>query len=74
MTVKILTRSHVPTTELLQAWLQHLRDFDTANPGCHFEIGIEVPDVPTEKAIEWLQVNPVFDFTAVYKPPKRDKP
>lgn len=34
--VKIFTVAHVPPA-LEQAWLQHLRDFDTAHAGCHFE-------------------------------------
>jgi hypothetical protein len=37
MTVKIFTVAHLPP-ELRQVWLQHLRDFDTAHPGCHFEV------------------------------------
>jgi hypothetical protein len=74
-TTTILTRSHLPSTKLLQEFLQHVRDFDTANPGCHFEIAIEVEDVPTDKAVEWLKLNPVLDLQVVYKAAaKREKP
>ena len=70
-TTKIFTISHIPI-ELEQAWLQHLRDFDVAHPGCHFEVAIEgPPDVPLEKAIEMLQINPGLSFQAIYE---RKKP
>jgi hypothetical protein len=70
MTVKIFTISHVPE-ELLQAWLQHLRDFDTAHPGCHFEVAIDAPDMPIEGIVELLKINPALDFQAVFE---RKKP
>lgn len=34
------TKTDVPT-ELAAAWLAHLRDFDNAHPGCHFEVVTE---------------------------------
>jgi hypothetical protein len=43
MNVKIFTCAHVPPS-LEQKWLQHLRDFDAANPGCHFEVGVDGPE------------------------------
>jgi len=36
----IHTKAHVPA-ELAAAWLAHLRDFDNAHPGCHFEVVTE---------------------------------
>lgn len=47
MTIKIVTVAHVPP-ELEKQWLQHLRDFDIANPGCHFEVMV---DAAAEKTI-----------------------
>ena len=35
--MKIFTVAEIPD-ELAQDWLQHLRDFDTAHPGCHFQV------------------------------------
>lgn len=61
MTVKVFTVAHVPA-ELAQAWLQHLRDFDTAHRGCHFEVMADAPTVPLRQAVEMLQVNPGLTF------------
>ena len=41
--VKICTIAHV-LPQFAQAWMQHLRDFDTAHPGCHFEVLADAPD------------------------------
>jgi hypothetical protein len=57
MMVKIVTQADVPV-ELLNDWLQHLRDFDTAHPGCHFECAIDALDMPMDEAIEMLKVDP----------------
>jgi len=66
MTTKIFTIAHVPE-ELQQAWLQHLRDFDTANPGCHFEVGIDAPpDMPLENMVQKLIVDPDLTFTKIF--------
>jgi hypothetical protein len=61
---KIFTIASVPD-ELLHDWLQHLRDFDVAHPGCHFEVAADTPDMPLSKVIELLQVNPGLDFQAM---------
>ena len=66
--MKIFTVAHVPT-ELQKAWLQHLRDFDTAHPGCHFEVMADAPDMPMSEIIETLQLNPGLDFQAIFKRP-----
>ena len=68
MTVtKIFTVAHVPT-ELEQAWLQHLRDFDVAHPGCHFEVALEPPpDVPIADMVEMLRINPSLTFTKIFE-------
>jgi hypothetical protein len=63
---KIFTIAHVPP-ELEQAWLQHLRDFDVANPGCHFEVGIEAPEATLQEAIERLRVEPGLTFTEIFE-------
>jgi hypothetical protein len=66
MTVKIFTIADVPE-ELSQAWLQHLRDFDVAHPGCHFQVAADAPDMPMAKIIEMLQLNPGLDFMAIFE-------
>jgi hypothetical protein len=64
--MKIFTIAHV-TDGLENAWLQHLRDFDTAHPGCHFQVFADAPDVSTEAMVEMLLVNPDLTFTKVFK-------
>jgi hypothetical protein len=65
--MKIFTVAHVPE-DLQQAWLQHLRDFDTAHPGCHFEIGIDgTPDASIAEMIEWMRVDPPLTFTQIFE-------
>lgn len=63
--IKIFTTAHVPP-ELGKAWLQHLRDFDVAHPGCHFEVGIDAPHLPLEVVVEFIRLNPGLDFETVY--------
>lgn len=47
--------------ELLGPFLQHVRDFDVANPGCHFEIFATAPDLPTEEVRRILErIDPPF--------------
>ena len=56
----ITTRAHVPD-ELGGAWLQHLRDFDTAHPGCHFEVVADAPEMSTGEIIKTLKdISPKF--------------
>lgn len=63
---KIFTIAHLPRG-LEREWLQHLRDFDTAHPGCHFEVAVDTPDIPLSQAIELLQLNPSLDFAAIFE-------
>jgi hypothetical protein len=53
--------------ELLHAWLQHVRTFDANNPGCHFEMGMDGPDVPYKEMVEMLRVNPELKFQHFFK-------
>ena len=58
---KITTVSHVPD-ELVEAWLQHLRDFDAAHDGCHFEVKATT-ELSTEDMMKAVgSVSPEFDF------------
>lgn len=72
--ITIFTRAHMPD-ELQQQWLQHLRDFDTAHPGCHFEVGVDGgPDTPFHDMIRLLQVEPGLTFTKLFARTKWSKP
>jgi hypothetical protein len=66
MTVKVFTVAHVPA-DLRQAWLQHLRDFDAAHPGCHFEVAIDAPDASLAQMVDQLRVNPALTFTQIFE-------
>lgn len=57
MRIKLFTIAHVPP-ELANAWLQHMRDFDTANPGCHFEVGADCPDMTVAEVLQIMRINP----------------
>lgn len=65
MTTKIFTVAHVPH-HLQQAWLQHLRDFDAAHPGCHFEVGIDGPEETIADMIKLLTIEPGLTFTRIF--------
>jgi hypothetical protein len=66
MTVKVFTIAHVPD-ELQHAWLQHLRDFDTAHPGCHFEVAIDAPDMSLAKMLKAIQITPGLTFQQIWE-------
>lgn len=65
-TIKLFTVASVPE-DLGNAWLQHLRDFDTAHSGCHFEVMVEGPDRPLPEIVEMLTVNPALKFHNFFK-------
>lgn len=73
MTIKVFTVAHIPV-ELEQPWLQHLRDFDTAHPGCHFEVGIDGPEESITEMIERIRVTPKLNFTKIFSRTKWTKP
>jgi len=51
--------------ELGSAWLQHLRDFDVAHPGCHFSIVAEAPEMTMSEIVDMLRVRPEFKFVTI---------
>lgn len=63
---KIFIRAHLPP-ELQQKWLQHVRDFDVANPGCHFEVMMDTPETSLQDAIDKLQVEPALTFSKIFE-------
>jgi hypothetical protein len=70
MTTKTFIIAHVPAG-LEQAFIQHVRDFDVAHPGCHFEIGLESPDLSLVEAIEMLRINPGLTLADVFTRARR---
>lgn len=61
----MFVRAHVPFAHL-RAFVQHVRDFDVAHPGCHFEIAADAPDKPLADMIEMLRVEPGLTFTKLF--------
>jgi hypothetical protein len=57
---KVFTIAHLPEDKV-QAWLQHLRDFDKQNPGCHFEVTADCPEIGVAEAVERLRIAPPVD-------------
>ena len=71
MKSKIITQAEIPS-ELEQAWLQHLRDFDAAHPGCHFQVLMDSPEQSIEEMeAKFRAVRPTFRFLKVYHQSKR---
>lgn len=65
--VKIFTIADVPV-EIADEWLQHLRDFDTAHPGCHFKVVGDAPDMSVTEMINALmKIEPPLPVRAVYE-------
>lgn len=60
----IFTRARVPP-DLERAWLQHLRDFDVANPGCHFEVIADAPEITLTEMVEMLRINPALSVMQI---------
>jgi hypothetical protein len=62
--MKICTIADVPD-QLGQAWLQHLRDFDAAHPGCVFRIEAAAPDMRTSEVLDAMKIDPPLAETTV---------
>lgn len=61
---KVIVRAMVPT-ELEEKFLQHIRDFDSRNDGCHFQIMLPT-DKSTKEAEEMLDgIFPPFNKRSV---------
>lgn len=68
--MKLFIVAHVPD-DLLTAFVQHIRDFDTATNGCHFEIGIDGPDMPLAQMVTMLRMNPELTFQQIFERAKK---
>lgn len=66
-TAKIFTLAQLPPA-LVNAWLQHLRDFDDAHPECHFEVFADVPDsVSMADVIDMVRLHPDLTFMEIFR-------
>jgi hypothetical protein len=59
-----MTIASVPD-HLGQAWLQHLRDFDSANADCHFEVVSDAPETSLAEIVDMLRINPAMKLIDV---------
>jgi hypothetical protein len=49
--------------ELVEHFLQHIRDFDVAHEGCHFQIFFSSPDVSLEECQAiFRRIDPPFPY------------
>lgn len=62
---KVFLVAHLPP-DLERAWLQHVRDFDVAHPGCHFEIAADAPELSLREMVEMLRVEPELTFQELF--------
>ena len=54
--------------ELANKFLQHIRDFDSKHPGCHFSIMMQSGrEVPIAEMIESLRVEPELTVFQVFE-------
>ena len=62
--ITIITTANLPDDDA-RAWLQYVRDFDVAHPGCHFKIDVDAPNMSTADALAAVQIEPPLDFQMV---------
>lgn len=62
----VFFKASVPD-ELVQKWAQHVRDFDVQNPGCHFEVWVDAPNMSMAQIREALVVNPDLPFKEIFR-------
>jgi hypothetical protein len=65
MKTKIFTIAEVPVG-LEHDWLQHLRDFDTAHPECHFVVASDVPTKSMQEMIDMMKIEPALTFGQIF--------
>lgn len=64
--IKIFTIAHVPEN-LAQAWLQHMRNFDSQHEGCHFEIAADAPNLTVAEMTEIVKISPRLTFEQIFR-------
>jgi hypothetical protein len=67
---KIYTLAHI-VPGLEKKWLQHLRDFDAANAGCHFEVIADQPDATLPEIVEMLRIKPGLSVVQIMERKRR---
>ena len=61
----LYVKAYFPSLELQMQFAQHLRDFDTAHPECHFITVLDAPNATTQEIEEKLKaITPYFPHFA----------
>ena len=47
--------------------MQHLRDFDTTHPGCHFKVDALAPEMTIEEVRRMMDVDPPLPHISIHK-------
>jgi hypothetical protein len=64
--VKIIAQCEIPD-ELMNEWLQHLRNFDVEHSGCQFEVLIQTSDmIPVHELVESLKLHPELSIEEIF--------
>jgi len=66
--MRVYTIAEVPD-QLVQKWLQHLRDFDTKHPGCHFNVAADAPNLSVTEMVDLIRIDPGLTFQKLFARP-----
>ena len=66
--MRVYTIAEVPD-QLVQEWLQHLRDFDTKHPGCHFNVAADAPNLSVTEMVDLIRIDPGLTFQKLFARP-----
>ena len=69
MKVYLLILAHMPPAAL-NPFLQHIRDFDVAHPGCHFAVSADAEGMSTDELQAAIKVEPPLPFMTVIRKPE----
>jgi hypothetical protein len=66
MTIKTVLVAEIPE-HLIEAWVQHVRDFDSSHADCHFEI-LSASSRSLEDINKMLdRIDPPFEFRGTFR-------
>lgn len=65
--MKVIISAELPD-ELVQPWLQHMRDFDAKHSAdCHFQVIVNAPDNTVDEMVEMMKIDPPLPHQIVIK-------
>lgn len=60
--MRVLIFADLPDDAVAKAWMQHVRDFDTAHPGCTFRVAGNAPDLTLAQLMDAVKVDPPLPY------------